>query len=169
MWRRTLSYLWSSEERGLPLTGVARTTFDEYLLTLLLHNHPHNYTEEMADEAPTPVPRLVRQAERFMAEHANSPITMSDVAGHLGVSLRSLQAGFRAWREITPTTFLRRTRLQLVRDQLLRSGEDANVTAVALRHGFSHLGRFSAQYRVAFGEQPSATLRRGRAASTRSP
>jgi transcriptional regulator GlxA family with amidase domain len=56
-------------------------------------------------------------------------------------------------------------RLKLVRDELLRSGPDANVTAVAMRHGFVHLGRFSAQYRVAFGELPSATLRRKRAAS----
>jgi transcriptional regulator GlxA family with amidase domain len=99
-----------------------------------------------------------------MVENADAPITVSDVADRLGVSLRSLQAGFRRWRETTPTAFLRRVRLQLVRDEL-RSGKEANVTTVALRHGFSHLGRFSAQYRLAFGEEPSVTLRRGRAAS----
>jgi AraC-like DNA-binding protein len=93
--------------------------------------------------------------------------TRERVADHLGISLRSLQAGFRQWRETTPTAFLRQARLQLVRDDLLRSGPEANVTTVALRHGFSHLGRFSAQYRSAFGEDPSATLRRGRAALAR--
>jgi transcriptional regulator GlxA family with amidase domain len=97
-----------------------------------------------------------------MIDNAGSPITVSDVADHLGISLRSLQVGFRQWRETTPTAFLRRVRLQLVRDELLRSGREANVTTVALRHCFSHLGRFSAQYRSAFGEDPSATLRRGR-------
>ena len=91
--------------------------------------------------------------------------TVKDVAAHLGVSLRSLQAGFRRWRETTPSAYLRQVRLQLIRDDLLHSGEDANVTSVATQHGFAHLGRFSAQYRAAFGEGPSVTLRRRRTSS----
>jgi len=50
----------------------------------------------------------------------------------------------------------------VVRDELLRSGIEADVTTIAMRHGFAHLGRFSAYYRETFGEGPSATLRRGR-------
>jgi AraC-like DNA-binding protein len=165
IWRRTLSYLWSSEERSLPLGPTAKSAFDEYLLTLLLHHHPHNYSDEMARDTAAPVPGVVRRAERFMADSADTPITVSDVAEHLGVSLRSLQAGFRQWRNATPNAYLRRVRLRLVREELLRSGKDASVTTVAMRHGFMHLGRFSAQYRAVFGEGPSATLRRSRAAS----
>jgi AraC-like DNA-binding protein len=167
IWKRTLAYGWSSEAAGLPLAGVAKAALDEYLLTLLLHHHPHNYSEELARTVPTPVPGVVRRAERFMIDNAASRITLSDVAQHLGISLRSLQAGFRDWRETTPNAFLRRVRLQLVRDELLLASTEANVTAVALQHGFSHLGRFSAQYRAVFGEDPSVTLRRGRAASAR--
>jgi len=164
IWRRTLAYLWSTEEKGLPLKGTAKAALDEYLLTLLLHHHPHNYSEEMAEPSPAPVPAVVRRAERFIGDHAGTPITVSDVAAHLGVSLRSLQEGFRRWRETTPSIHLRQVRLNLVRDELLRSDEEVNVTAVAMRHGFAHLGRFSAQYRAAFGERPSATLRRRRRA-----
>jgi AraC-like DNA-binding protein len=162
VWQRTLAYGWSSE--GPPLAGAVKAALDEYLLTLLLHHHPHNYSEELAQRLPTPVPGLVRRAERFIIDNAGAPITVSDVADHLGISLRSLQTGFRQWRETTPTAFLRRARLQLVRDELLRPGGKVTVTAVALQYGFSHLGRFSAQYRSVFGEDPSATLRRGRAA-----
>ena len=165
IWRRTLSYLWSSEEHGLPLGAAAKSALDEYLLTLLLHHHPHNYSDEMARDTSAPVPGIVRRAERFMADNADTPVTVSDVAAHLGVSLRSLQAGFRQWRNATPNAYLRQVRLQLVREELLRSDKDASVTTIALQHGFMHLGRFSAQYRAAFGEGPSATLRRGRAAS----
>src|SRR5215468_6664864 len=164
IWRRTLSYLRCNGERILPLGPAAKSAFDEYLLTLLLHHHPHNYSDELAGDTSALVPGIVRRAERFMADNADTPITVSDVAAHLGVSLRTLQAGFRQWRNATPNAYLRQVRLQLVREELLRSAKDANVTTVAMRHGFMHLGRFSAQYRATFGEGPSATLRRGRAA-----
>jgi AraC-like DNA-binding protein len=165
LWRRTLAYLWSAEKGGLSLTGAAKDSFDEYLLTLLLHHHPHNYSDELARKDKAPVPGMVRRAERYIADNAELPITVSDVAAHLGISLRTLQAGFRQWRNTTPKAHLQRVRLQLVRDELLRSDRDAGVTAIAMRYGFANLGRFSAQYRSAFGEPPSATLRRGRAAS----
>ena len=126
-WRRTMSYLWSSDEGGLSLTGPAAAALDEFLLTLLLHQQSHNYSEEIAETMPVPVPALVRRAERFMIDYAATSITVSDVAAHLGVSLRSLQTGFRQWRTTTPNAFLRKIRLQLVRDELLRSGEETQV------------------------------------------
>jgi AraC-like DNA-binding protein len=160
IWQRTLSYLWSGEDGGLNLTGPARAAFDEFLLTLLLQHHPNNYSEEIAADAPTPVPGIVRAAERFMADNATAPIAMSDVAAHVGISMRSLQAGFRQWRGTQPHIFLRKIRLQGAR-QDLRAGE-ASVTDVALRYGFANLGRFSAYYRAAFGELPSDTRLRTR-------
>jgi AraC-like DNA-binding protein len=166
-WRRTLSYLWSNDEGRLPLVGAARASLDEFLLTMLLHQHPHTYSDEIAKPAPVPIAGLVRRAERLMVDKAVESITVSDVASELGVSLRSLQAGFRRWRDTTPNVFLRQIRLQRVRDELRLSGGEANVTALALRYGFSHLGRFSAYYRSAFGETPSATLRRGRSSRPR--
>lgn len=55
--------------------------------------------------------------------------------------------------------YLRDLRLQRVRDELL-SGSGSPVASVALRWGFEHMGRFATQYRQAFGETPSQTLRR---------
>jgi AraC-like DNA-binding protein len=164
IWQRALAFLWSSEDGGLPVAGPARTAFDEFLLTLLLHHHPHNYSTEIRERGPTPVPGVVRRAERYMADHAETPVTVSEVAAHVGVSVRSLQAGFRHWRATTPNLHLRLIRLQRVREDLLRPDAETSVTAVALRYGFAHLGRFSAHYQGVFGEPPSATLRRGRAA-----
>ena len=95
-----------------------------------------------------------------MADNATAPIAMSDVAAHVGISMRSLQAGFRQWRGTQPHIYLRNIRLQGAR-QDLRAGE-ASVTDVALRYGFANLGRFSAYYRAAFGELPSDTRLRTR-------
>jgi transcriptional regulator GlxA family with amidase domain len=97
-----------------------------------------------------------------MIDNADAPITVSDVSAELGISVRSLQAGFRQWRSTTPNAFLRQVRLQRVRDELLRGDAETSVTATALRFGFAHFGRLSASYRAAFKELPSATLRRGR-------
>ena len=94
IWQRTLAYGWSSEDCGLPLAGAARAALDEYLLTLLLHHHGHNYSEELAQSVPTPVPGVVRRADRFIIDNAGAPIAVSDVADHLGISLRSLQWAF---------------------------------------------------------------------------
>jgi transcriptional regulator GlxA family with amidase domain len=102
-----------------------------------------------------------------MVDIAAEAITVSDVAAYLGVSLRSLQVGFRQWRETMPNAFLRETRLRLLRDELRRSDGDISVTTAALRYGFSHMGRFSAYYRSAFGEAPNVTLRRGRLSARR--
>lgn len=125
------------------------------------------YSEETTAETPTPLPGLIRRAERYIVENAEAPITVSDVAAELGVSLRSLQAGFRHWRSTTPNSFLRHVRLELVRDELGRLGAQTTVQAVATRYGFSNLGRFSAYYQAAFGEAPSATLHRSRSVRRR--
>jgi AraC-like DNA-binding protein len=162
VWQRTLHYLFAGEGNALPLNEAARASFDEFLLTMLLHQHPHNYSGDLAGPALTPIPGIVRRAERYMQDHAEAPITVSDVAAELGISVRSLQAGFRQWRNTTPHLFLRETRLQRVRDALHLGGTD-NVTDLALRYGFSHLGRFSAYYQAKFGEPPSVTLRRSSA------
>jgi transcriptional regulator GlxA family with amidase domain len=90
-----------------------------------------------------------------------SAIAVPDVAAALGVSVRSLQ-GFRQWRNTTPHDTLRQIRRRLIHAALCRSDEDIDETTVALRHGFTHLGRFSAYYQSAFGELPSTTLRRRR-------
>jgi AraC-like DNA-binding protein len=119
IWRRTLVYLYPSDGRALPLTAVAQASLDEFLLTLLLHQHRHNYSEELTEPVRTPVPGIVRRAERYMQDHAEAPIVISDVAAELGVSVRTLQAAFRQWRNTTPQLFLREMRLQRVRDGLL--------------------------------------------------
>jgi transcriptional regulator GlxA family with amidase domain len=57
--------------------------------------------------------------------------------------------------------YLRAVRLRRAHDRLLSADpHTATVAAVALRCGITHLGRFSAAYRAAFGELPSATLHR---------
>ncbi|SHK50224.1 Helix-turn-helix domain-containing protein [Pseudonocardia thermophila] len=51
--------------------------------------------------------------------------------------------------------YLWEVRLNRVRDAILASGGDAQVSEIATTWGFVHLGRFSQLYRRCFGQLPS--------------
>jgi AraC-like DNA-binding protein len=162
VWDSTLPLLEAGQ-----VPPAAAATRDEFVMTLLLHGHPHNYTDELARPESRPSARAVRRAVEYIEENADDTLTASKIAAAVGVSLRSLQTGFRLWRQITPTEYLRRIRLQRVRDALMQLGDSVTITEVAMNHGFIHLGRFSQHYEAAFGERPSATVSRARRYSKR--
>ena len=69
---------------------------------------------------------------------------------------------FKKYFGLTPTLYLKRFRLEAVRQALLEGGSNENITAVAMRWGFNHLGRFSSDYKKLFLEVPSKTVERSR-------
>lgn len=66
----------------------------------------------------------------------------------------------------TPIGLASRMRLARARQDLLQAGPQSSVINIALATGFSQLGRFAAEYRNAFGEPPSRTMRRARRSPT---
>jgi AraC-like DNA-binding protein len=76
-----------------------------------------------------------------------------------GLTERTLHKQFRRFLGVTPRAYLRRLRLLAARDALLKPA-GPNVSEVAFGVGFTHLGRFSVEYKAAFGEPPSATRKR---------
>ncbi|NYE23324.1 AraC-like DNA-binding protein [Pigmentiphaga litoralis] len=120
--------------------------------------------QRWSDEAdlvtPTIAPRCVRKAESFIEERASDAIRLEDIAAAADVPVRTLLAGFRRFRDITPMQYLRDVRLGQARDLLRRAPAGSSVSAIALDCGFLHLGRFAQAYQQRFGESPSETLRR---------
>ncbi len=104
---------------------------------------------------PRPVHRVVSALEADPAR----PWTAADMAEIAGVSVRRLQQAFHDHLGTSPMSHLRAVRLQHVREDLSQ-GRGETVSDVALSWGFTHLGRFSADYRRRFGELPSRTLSR---------
>jgi AraC-like DNA-binding protein len=166
-WNATLAML---ESGGFGVNALlpeaAEAALEEFVLTLLLRGHPHNFSEELERPERHPGSRLVRRAIQFVEEHGSSALTTSDIAAGIGASIRALQAGFRKWRQVTPTEYLRTVRLQRVHAALLQANPSTTVTDLALEHGFLHLGRFSQHYKRTFGESPAATLARTRRCSS---
>jgi AraC-like DNA-binding protein len=107
-------------------------------------------------------PGTIRLAVGFIEANADLDIGIGDIAAAARVSRRAVQLAFRRHLETTPTAYLRKVRLDLAHRELLAaSPEDGlTVTEVAYRWGFSSPSRFAERHRVAFGESPSAALRR---------
>ncbi|GAB7046888.1 AraC family transcriptional regulator [Catenuloplanes indicus] len=103
----------------------------------------------------------VRRAIAFMEEHAAEPLTIMEIAAATGVGPRGLQIAFRRHLDTTPLEYLRRVRLERVRQELRSADPAGRVTVreVARRWGFANPGRFAGQYRALFGETPARTLR----------
>ena len=81
-----------------------------------------------------------------------------------GPETEALVRAFRAHHPLglTPTEYLRRTRLAAAHADLLRADPTAGDTVreIAARWGFAHPGRFAAAYRAAYGVPPKHTLDR---------
>ncbi|MEY0229815.1 helix-turn-helix transcriptional regulator, partial [Providencia huaxiensis] len=126
---------------------------------ILVDHYSHNYIEDSGMRRSTIRPRHVRRVQEYLEAHAHEPITVEQLAHIAGVSLRSLYAGFKEFLDISPMQYLRDLRMERVRAELL-SGEATNVTGVALRWGFAHMGRFSAEYKKRYGETPSQSMKK---------
>ncbi|MDC9594697.1 AraC family transcriptional regulator [Xenorhabdus sp. IM139775] len=133
---------------------------EQLISVTLLSTHQHNYSEIPANRRCSIRPRHVRRVQEYLQAHAHEPITVEQLAQIAGVSLRSLYSGFKEFLHISPMQYLRDLRMEHVRTELL-AGETPSVTGVALRWGFAHMGRFSAEYKARYGETPSESLKRG--------
>jgi AraC-like DNA-binding protein len=126
----------------------------------LLLSVDHQYASELLAPARPALPRIVRRAIEVIEDDPARPLTTAGLAAAAGVSVRSLQEGFRQHVGLTPMAYLRRVRLEHAHAELgdPRDGH-RSVAAVAHRWGFGHLGRFAAAYRQRYGVSPSDTLR----------
>ncbi|HEX9876408.1 MAG TPA: hypothetical protein VGC50_07135 [Gammaproteobacteria bacterium] len=66
MWTEAGSLIIAYERMCIDLPRAAAVTFDEFMLSLVLTRHPHNYSEYLRERSPTAAPRAVREAEHLM-------------------------------------------------------------------------------------------------------
>lgn len=93
--------------------------------------------------------------------HMDGKINIKFLSKQHHISEKTLQNSFRSLFGFTPVHFLRQLKLNLVRNELNKSDKaQSSVSNIALKWGFTHMGRFSRYYTDLFGENPSQTLRR---------
>jgi AraC-like DNA-binding protein len=100
------------------------------------------------------------ELEAWVEAHLEEPISLGRLCNLAGVGERALQKAFESRRGMSPMRFVAERRLAAARRMLMAADGRDDVTSVAVRLGFGHVGRFAQLYRQAFGELPSESLRR---------
>lgn len=167
-WRRTSDYVAAvAADEDAFASPLVRSGLFDLVVSGLLATFPLT-VERTAAGGDGVHPAAVRRALAYIDEHLADPISVVEIATAARLSPRGLQAAFRRELGVTPLEQVQRTRLAVVRDELVNSGRDSgsgasagsSVAEIAHRWGFGHLPRFAARYRATYGENPSQTLRR---------
>lgn len=141
--------------------GIGSTPLEELIISTLLYIQPSTYYERLRHEHPHRERSAVHRSLGYIDLHLAEALTLERLARHAGVSVRSIQAGFREDLDTTPVAYIRDRRLDKVRQLLMEAAPSDGVTVAqaAARWGFNNPGTFAVRYRQRFGETPSQTLR----------
>jgi transcriptional regulator GlxA family with amidase domain len=104
----------------------------------------------------------VAAAVKAMEEHIEEPLSIAQVAAAAGVSLRRLQTLFLETLKVAPHAYYHALRLNVARRTLIETR--LSVAEIAAASGFNSGTVFTRAYRGQYGESPSETRRRARAA-----
>jgi transcriptional regulator GlxA family with amidase domain len=146
-------------QAGLTQQPLMAEQIRRSVLMGLLLNLPHRYRDRSALAGR---PRAVQRVIDAMHDAPERPYTVGELAEIGGVSVRSMQEGFRLHLGTTPMAYLQSVRLHRAHGWLWEGDpQRVTVAAVAHRWGFLHLGRFARTYFDCYGVYPSETLHSG--------
>ena len=101
--------------------------------------------------------QIVAQVKDYLRLHQGCTVTIHDLCTLCHVSRRTLQYSFETILGISPLRYLRLSRLNGARRELMISQTDS-VADIAEKWGFWHLSQFTQDYKQLFNELPSITL-----------
>lgn len=100
----------------------------------------------------------VNSAINFIRENPHWDYSVEELSDLMQVSPRTLYDQFKKHTGTTPYRYYKNLKLGRARLDLIKYGNELSITEIASFHGFSHLGRFSSEYRKVFGELPTSTV-----------
>lgn len=129
-----------------------------YLLGLIFVRNA--YVELSNPGSEMKPPRYLDRTIAFINENLESELSLSDLTAVAHVSTRTLQRAFKDRFGMSPIKYVKRARLNKVREELLNTTPyETSVSQTAARWGFYHGGNFARDYWELFGEKPGVTLR----------
>lgn len=138
---------------------MAFKQFESSLFNALIYGQANSLLHQIDQYREKAIsPYFVKRTEAYMRENLHANLTIEQLAEQAGVSVRTLFTGFKSFLNTTPMSYLKELRFEQAHMELLQN-EHVSVTDVAFKWGFSHLGRFSQEYKRRYGELPSCTRR----------
>lgn len=119
-------------------------------------------SQQRSDDVSARLPARYRRAYRYLMDNLDQKdLSVREVASHVGVTERAMQAAFKNHLGLSPSELIRRQRMERIRDDLLDDDAPvAHVLDVAKKWGVQHRSTLINGYRRVFHEAPSATLGR---------
>lgn len=149
---------------GAPPSPQLGGELERMIVSSLLLAQPHSASEIITQPATSRASRAVASIVQEIQSAPHQTVEFSELARAHGISLRSLQDGFRHQYGQSPSGFLRDCRLDMAH-RLLVQDSQVSVTEAAFSSGFTHLGRFARDYRRRYGASPSTTRHTARASA----
>jgi AraC-like DNA-binding protein len=107
---------------------------------------------------------IMRRFRRAVEEDPDQALYIPELCKAIGVADRTLRVCCQEQLGMSPKRYLLLRRMHLARRALRESAPTATtVTEIAAQYGFWQFGRFAGEYKLLFGELPSATLGHPRA------
>lgn len=148
-------------DRAVYESPLAVRVAEEGLMTRLLLAVRHNYHDMLLQEPDVRSSRIVQATVELIHAHPDWDHTLGSLAREQMVSTRTLGRQFKRDKGIGPIAYLKRVRLDRVRDILRDARPDATTVGhIAQIMGFANRAHFAAEYKQRHGELPSETLRR---------
>lgn len=97
---------------------------------------------------------LLRNAIRFIRDHAHEPIQVQDILSHAPLSRRMLEIRFREELGRSPASEIRRVRLDRAKRLLMET--DLTLPRVAEACGFAEPSSLARTFRKVFGMSPTS-------------
>jgi AraC family transcriptional regulator len=116
------------------------------------HGHPAAELKAKGGIAPNQMKSLLA----WLQEHIQDPLTVSLMAGHVGLSDAHFSREFKRSTGVTPWDYVMRIRLDAVRESLLNG---LCSSEAASQFGFSDQSHMARLFKVRFGCTPSAYVR----------
>ncbi|MCY0966177.1 AraC family transcriptional regulator [Parathalassolituus penaei] len=147
----------AAEDSDMCLGGLSRH-YRDLLLRKLLNTFHSNVLD--FDQPASIKDKTLERVLRHIDHNIKEDLTVEELAQVSGISVRKLYYLFTRYFATTPKLLIKQRKLNAIHRDLSSNPSIRNVTEAALEYSFTHLGRFSSDYRKVFGELPSDTLKR---------